>query len=266
MNPWEQRKHDRWERRQERWAQKRACINPMGGMIWGLLLIGGGLLFLLRNLGIVYFENIGQYWPVIPIAIGLGKLISARSGHQVAGALWFLIPGAIFLLRNLRMLPYNVWDFVWPAAIIAIGLSLLLKHLYGPDWWGGGRPEPMPASSGPESPAGSGANWLHAESVFGGVERVITSQEFEGGKVAVVFGGGDIDLRGAATKRTQIVLHADAVFGGIELKVPDSWRVEVRGTGVFGSYEDLTHKPAAADAPTLIVKGGAVFGGVTVRN
>lgn len=265
MNDWDARRQARWERRHERWAQRR-FQNPMGGMIWGLLLIGGGLLFLLRNLGIVYFDNIGQYWPVILIAIGGSKLLTARSGHHVVGALWFFVPGVIFLLRNFSLVPYDVWGFIWPAAIIAVGLSLLLKHLYGPDWYGGGQAEPaMPIADGP-APTGSGANWLYAESVFSGVDRVITSQEFEGGKLSVVFGGAEIDLRGAATKKPVITLQADAVFGGIELKVPDAWNVEVRGSGVFGSYEDYTHKPANPDAPRLIVKGGAVFGGVTVRN
>lgn len=265
MNDWDARRQARWERRHERWAMRRDR-NPAGGLVWGLLLIGGGLLFLLRNLGIVYFDNIGQYWPVILIAIGGSKLISARSGHEVVGGLWIFVPGVIFLLRNFRLVPYDVWSYIWPAAIIAVGLSLLLKHLYGPDWWGGGQPGPMPVAGDGPAPTGSGANWLHAESVFGGVERNVISQDFEGGKVSVVFGGADIDLRGAATKKPEITLQADAVFGGIDLKVPDTWNTEVRGSGVFGSYEDYTHKPAAADAPKLIIRGGAVFGGVTVRN
>ena len=247
-------------RRQER--------NPLQGVVWGLLFIGGGLLFLLRNLGIVYFNNIGQYWPVILLAIGGAKLVAARRGFEGIGALWFIVPGAIFLGRNFGLFPYNVWSYVWPAVIIAVGLSLLLKHLYGPDWWGGGRPpQDMPAAdaAGP-APAGSGGNQLHAETIFSSVERVIASQEFEGGTVSGVFGSADIDLRAAATKKPVITVQADSVFGSIDLKVPSTWQTEVRGSGVFGSYEDYTHKPAAADAPKLIVRGGAVFGGVTVRN
>jgi hypothetical protein len=50
--------------------------------------------------------------------------------------------------------------------------------------------------------------------------------------------------------------------------VPETWEVVIRGTGVFGGYEDKTFPPRSADVkpPRLIVSGGAVFGGVTVRN
>jgi hypothetical protein len=71
-------------------------------------------------------------------------------------------------------------------------------------------------------------------------------------------------------QRPEITLHADAVFGGIDLIVPEAWQVEMRGSGFFGGYEDRTHRPvpnvSGAPHPKLIVKGGAVFGGVTVRN
>jgi predicted membrane protein len=232
--------------------------------MFGLLMIGGGLLFLLRNLGIVYFDNIGAFWPVILIVIGGAKLVSPRGMHDVSSGMIVGGIGILFLLRNLGIIYGNFWGFVWPVALIGIGATMLMKHLNGPDWWTGGRSTTNPAPD-PSVPR-SGENSLFAETVFGGIERNIVSQAFEGGKVSVVFGGADIDLRGAAMQRPEIVFHADAVFGGIDLKVPDTWQVDVRGTGVFGSYENQTHAPASANAPKLIVKGGAVFGGVTVRN
>jgi predicted membrane protein len=53
----------------------------------------------------------------------------------------------------------------------------------------------------------------------------------------MVFGGAEIDLRSAGTKREEITIKADAVFGGIELWVPAHWQTTVRGTGVFGSFD-----------------------------
>ena len=64
------------ERRQARGAQwGNACggSNMAGGLIMGLVVIAVGVLFLLRNVGIVYFEDIWQFWPVILIAIGISK-------------------------------------------------------------------------------------------------------------------------------------------------------------------------------------------------
>ncbi|MEO8100363.1 MAG: DUF5668 domain-containing protein [Acidobacteriota bacterium] len=266
---WEARRQERWARRQQRWEQRRSGTgpNPMGGILFGLLLIGGGLLFLLRNLGIVYFDNIWDYWPVILIVIGGSKLASPRGTHEVASGLIVGGLGVLFLLRNLGIIYGNVWGFIWPAFFIAIGLSLLFRNMYGPDWWTGGT-SGAPASSGLNADF-STADRLTVDAIFGGVNRKIVSQAFDGGRISVVFGGAEIDLRGAAMQKPEIVIHADAVFGGVDLKVPDHWQVEVRGSGIFGGYDDKTHRPAqpaAGLAPKLIVKGGAVFGGVTVRN
>lgn len=256
----EQRRQERWDRR-----QMRAYHNPMSGAIWGLALIGIGGLFLLRNMGILYFDNIWQYWPVILIALGVSKLIAG--GHFVIPGAVLTVIGSIFLLRNLDIID-NVGSYLWPAILIATGAAMLMRHIYGPDWFGGGHPGD-PSAPGIYDSSGSDARKLRLDVVFGGMNRKFVSQEFEGGKISVLFGGADIDLRGANTQQPEITINADAVFGGIDLKVPDTWLVDVRGSGVFGGYEDQTHHPAqtgAARPPKLIVKGGAVFGGVSVRN
>jgi hypothetical protein len=58
------------------------------------------------------------------------------------------------------------------------------------------------------------------------------------------------------------------MFGGIDIRVPETWAVTVRGTGVFGGYEDKTIEPRPTDPkpPHLIITGVALFGGVTVKN
>jgi hypothetical protein len=41
----------------------------------------------------------------------------------------------------------------------------------------------------------------------------------------------------------------------------------VRGAGVFGGFADHTiHPPSSPDMKRLIVRGAAVFGGVTFKN
>ncbi len=269
----EERHRARMERRQERWADRRDYGGSnAGGMLFALIIIAAGVMFLLRNLGILYFDSIWQFWPVILIALGVSKL--ASSGHPSS-----LIPGVIltgigtvFLLQTLDIITGDMWRYLWPGILIAVGAMMLARHL---DW--NLPPGPAEAPSQPGQPGqpgqappmgGSGANRLHIETVFGGDRRRIVSQDFEGGKISTVFGGVEIDLRDAATTRREIVLHADAVFGGVELTVPETWNVEVRGAGVFGGYLDKTYRSHQTDpnAPRLIVKGGAVFGSVIVRN
>jgi len=286
---WEQKNQERMERhrlrmerRQARWAQgSNACGGPnaTGGMIIGLIVIAVGVLFLLKNAGVLYFDDIWQYWPVILIVVGLSKLANTHSASQVTSGLIIGGIGTIFLLKNLGYIYGDIWAYFWPGILIAVGLSILVKHLEGrgqePD-----SGQPPPGSANP-IPPGSGftasgfrasssrSNVLHIENVFSGTRQKIESQDFEGGKIAVVFGGAEIDLRNAVTKREEISIKAEAIFGGIELWVPANWQTIVRGSAVFGSFEDKTFPAApgaSGKAPRLVITGGAVFGSVIVKN
>jgi cell wall-active antibiotic response 4TMS protein YvqF len=277
---WDQRRRERWERRHERWRNPHGGPNAFGGMIFGLMIVAAGVLFLLRNIGIFYFEGIWDFWPVILIVIGISKLANPQKASSVISGLMIGGLGAVFLLKNLGYLDGDVWQYVWPGVVIAVGLSILVQNLESHDRARSQAPaSPGQASSFPGAPAftastssstsTSAANYLHVECMFSGTRRKIETQDFEGGKVTVVFGGAEIDLRSAETKREEITIKAEAVFGGIELWVPAHWKVILRGSAVGGNFEDKTFPPAAgapANAPRLIVTGAAVFGGVVVKN
>ena len=53
-----------------------------GGLVWPVILIGAGVIFLLNNLGVLswgVWETLWRLWPVLLIAIGLDILIGRRS-------------------------------------------------------------------------------------------------------------------------------------------------------------------------------------------
>jgi hypothetical protein len=84
---------------------------------------------LLRNMGSLtgpVWENVLSFWPVILIAIGLDSLYR-REG--TAGAVFWIGLGTVFLLSNLGLFAWNVWDVIlnlWPVLLIAIGLDLAI--------------------------------------------------------------------------------------------------------------------------------------------
>lgn len=41
--------------------------------------------------------------------------------------LMVLIVGIVFLLQNLGYIGGNVWNIIWPAIIIIVGLSMVMK-------------------------------------------------------------------------------------------------------------------------------------------
>jgi hypothetical protein len=265
--------HQQWRAQRAAW---RGQHPSHGHLIAGAILLIVGVVFLLTNLGVFYAEDVRKYWPVLLILVGVTN-VAFRSRRQFGGAhsaLWggaFMVIGGLLLAQNFGYIHGDMWQVIWPVFLIFLGISFLFRSR-----WRGIIPPGVPgvagdwpSSPGPNTP-GDHANVLNETTVFGGINRRIDSQDFEGGHLSSVFGGIEIDLRKANTKKDEIVIEADAVFGGIELLVPETWRVTVKGAGVFGGYDDQTHPSPTASGdekrPHLIVTGSAVFGGVSVKN
>jgi LiaF transmembrane domain len=220
-----------------------------------IILIGIGVIFLVHNLHLLYFQDVLRYWPGILIAVGLVKLVDSASNEgRIAGGVLAAV-GGIFMLQSLGYLTVGIFD-LWPLFLIAVGVWLLVKRTIS---W------PLMSDASANMKPGR----ISESAVFGGGKRNIVDPDFRGGKVDAVFGGFEIDLRRSAIVGDCAEMEVNAVFGGVEIRVPEHWRVEVRGTGVFGGYSDETRQPSPAEYPVikrLIVKGGAVFGGVVVKN
>jgi len=56
-------------------------------------------------------------------------LILAKTTGSRAMFVGFVILalGVFFLLKNLDVISGDIWDYLWPAAIIALGISILFK-------------------------------------------------------------------------------------------------------------------------------------------
>jgi len=233
------------------------------GVIFAVILIALGVLLFLDNIGLFRFRDIWQFWPVVPIALGVAKLFDSKGvASQVWAAMWILA-GAAFLLDNLHIWHMN-WGTIWPLALVAFGVTMLVNAL--------DRHQRTPVGPVAGSSEGTTSDkTLREWATFGGSKRRVDTQDFQGGEMVAVFGGIEIDLRRAviAPGSKEVVIDANATFGGIELRVPENWIVTMRGIGVFGGYEDKTIPPREQDhatAPRLVIKGYAVFGGVSVQN
>lgn len=221
-----------------------------GRIFWGLLLIVLGGLFLLDQMDRIDFGDlIGRYWPVVFIILGFSILLS-NNFRNVGSGLFFIAFGAFFLLVRLRVFDRMVWSYLWPLAIIGVGVWILIRPAWHPDR---------------KKADGTAADDLDINQVFSGSSRRIESQSFRGGKADVVFGSIELDLRGARLAEGQATLVLSAVFGSVEVFVPRDWQVVLEGSPVLGSIES---RKAISDIPktqTLTIKGSAVFGSIEVK-
>jgi predicted membrane protein len=231
---------------------------------WGLF-SGGiialiGLLILLDNMGIPLLSHLYRFWPMILILLGVWNL--ARQSGRVFGGVMVIL-GILFQLDTLGIAHFS-WGEMWPLAIIGAGVLVMWSSLKA-------RKVSRVVSSGLGESETDPRTTLNEMAIFGGIERRITSQDFQGGYIHAVFGGVELDLRDAKMQQDQANLEINAVFGGVEIRVPDDWQVVSRGQAIFGGFVDETknyrpENPAELKRKALILTGAAVFGGVEIKN
>lgn len=101
--------------------------------------------------------------------------------------------------------------------------------------------------------------------VFGGVERKGRWRMRRRTKAVAVFGGMDLDLRDAVFESPVVEIDGFWCFGGLDIKVPAGMEVQDQTAGVFGGTDVRDLGDPVPGAPTLVIKGMTLFGGVSVR-
>lgn len=225
--------------------RRRSGGQAVAGLL--LILVGAGL-FVQANFG-VRAREIWQYWPVLPLVIGLVKLAFGQSqGERVIGfiaALW----GSSQLSKLLGYWSPDSLD-VLAGALIAGGASFVYRGLVG-------RREPDPRETA--------ADWISAISVLSGVKRTSNAQDFRGGDLTALMGGCEIDLR-RASMSAPASFDVFVLWGGIEIRVPDDWTVDLRGQPIMGGFVDSTRPPALATEKRLVIRGVVLMGGLEIKN
>jgi predicted membrane protein len=230
----------------------RRSRSQASGYVFGTIVILAGTVMLLSTMGLIDARSFWDYIPLVLVVLGITKVVDGfRTTSILFGAAMAAV-GTLWFLDNIDVLNFNK-RILFPSFIIALGFVFLLRTFE--------RERITRSGTGVKS-----ENEVSLWTMFGGIKRVVTSPDFRGGDAFAMFGGIELDLRRAALVDGAVV-DASVVFGGVEIKVPESWNVDVKGVAILGGFEDKTLHPAPGQmSPTLIVTGLALFGGVTVQN
>ncbi|GJQ62064.1 MAG: membrane protein [Melioribacteraceae bacterium] len=221
-------------------------------LIFGLILVILGGLFLIENFGFFNFEipwiirdNIFS-WKTILITIGIVIVSSSKNR----------MPGYIMIaLGLLGFLPE-----LWPLLLIALGLYIMFRRS---DIFSSNKNNSF------ESPDYNGDDYLNDVAVFGGGSKRFHSQNFSGGKLTAIFGGSEIDLRNSHLANGSHSIDILAIFGGTTIIVPYDWNVRVDVIPILGGFSDKRLKDPNkdyTDEKVLTIKGVVIFGGGEVKN
>jgi hypothetical protein len=127
------RPHDEKEEEKEEEKRRR---DPVGGVVWALILIWAGLVLLADNLGMLramfpWRVEFMEAWPYIFLGAGvlvfLGiavRLLVPTYRRPIGGD---IILGVVFIAVGLGW--WVGWEIVGPVAVIGVGLAILVGGL-----------------------------------------------------------------------------------------------------------------------------------------
>lgn len=246
----------------------------------GLIIIGVGLVFLLKNFGVFIPDWIFS-WHTLLIIIGL--LIGYKRNFNGPGWIIMVLVGVFFTAR--AIVDFDISKYYFALIFIALGLMLIFKpkrsaidrnNRCKARWKGRMRRKyaamgdwnmPGDAEAGSEYVDIDKNDILDSLSIFGGNQQKVYSKNFKGGDIIAVFGGSDINLTQADFEGV-IKLDVVAIFGGVKIVIPPGWEVKSEVTAIFGGIDDKRTLGLTPSEPrkVLIIEGVAMFGGVDIRN
>lgn len=226
----------------KREARKRD--NPWIRLVIGLAILGFGLIAWLDHLGRIDGDEFLRWWALILIALGVAHLINKQ---WIGAIIWFVF--GLAFMPPLPFLPsFHLSQLLglWPLLISAGGVTLIYQAL----------------NPGAKDLGSQGS--FRAFAWMGGSGRKVSAANFVGGDAIVVMGAAEINLVDAKIV-SEAVIDVLAFWGGIEIHVPHGWRIENHVLAILGGVVDKTDGNAPAGAPTLILRGSAIMGGVEIR-
>ena len=117
--------------------------DPLGSLMWALILIWAGLVYMAANLG--YLDQVLKQTTDITGISGIAKGLSAWSIVLIGAGVIFLIEALIrslvpeyrkpisgtiifaIILIGFGLGDLISWDFIWPTILIVLGLSIILR-------------------------------------------------------------------------------------------------------------------------------------------
>ncbi|MBV8549774.1 MAG: hypothetical protein JOY54_00635 [Acidobacteriaceae bacterium] len=228
-----------------------------------IFLIAAGVLLFLNSLGWLPVRNIWDFWPLIFVWMGLGRLLNAHEPAGRAFGIFFVCVGALILLFTLHVLSITTRNDSWAPALlfILLGFALLFKTLE--------RNARGQRSIGLPISGRYSVDRVDDTAILGAIKRKLDTAKFEGGTITSFMGSVEIDLRRAqidsATRSATIEVLAS--FASVKMRIPETWRLDIHGVGIFGVFEDKTISPnTGPDAPVLVVTGYSAFSSVEFEN
>jgi predicted membrane protein len=265
-----------------------------GKVLIGMVLLFIGGVLMLRQF--TYFDIPGWIWGAGTWLIIWGLWSGAR--HNFHNSSWIVLVGlGVAFMLNDAIPDLHIGHLIWPAAIILVGVWIIMKRNHTWDkgkwerkwdkekwekeWtekWDARYHTAIPSEGDPANatadpnvppvpPKITSDDFLDATSIFGGVKKTVLSKNFRGGDITNIFGGSEIDLT-MADINGKVIIDITQLFGGTKIIVPPHWQVVSNLSAVFAGVDDKRlRKPGSGDNnKILVLEGISIFAGIEIRS
>lgn len=270
---WDERA-DRWEERANRWEERwemKMEHRSRHGHIWtGIFIILIGVAALIK-VAVPEAPHWIFSWQMF--LVGLGFFIGFKHGFRGASWLILISIGGLFLFKEIYP-SISFGRYVWPAALILVGLFFILAPRRRSSWQACMNEKKKQAEQAGIEDAtiidesfDSKEDFVDITSIFGGTKKNIISKNFKGGDLVNIFGGTELNLTRSDFKGT-VELEITNIFGGTTLIIPADWSVRTDAVTVFGGSEDKRNVQNATGVPDklIVIKGTIFFGGIQIKS
>ncbi|MCD6346798.1 MAG: hypothetical protein J7L96_05190 [Bacteroidales bacterium] len=236
--------------------EKQFRRNSNSRTTWGLLLVLLGAVLMARVFNIFPYRvwDVIWSWQMILIVVGLFSLVNNQS--KFIGIVLISL-GVFFLVDDYWYFPEYLRKAFWPAVLILFGGYLILS------------PPKFLDRRHRKSADEDDRDFIDEVSIFGGGEKIVTSNQFKGGRITSIFGGSKINMMNSGLAVGSNILDTFSLFGGTTLIVPASWTVKMEVVSIFGGFSDKRERMPNLvfdQEKVLVIKGVAIFGGGEVKS
>jgi predicted membrane protein len=227
-------------------------------LLIGILLIVAGLILMVKKSTILpepldhFIDDIIFSWQMLLVAIGVITLIG--SDNKTPGIVMVAV-GGFFLIPELFTDFFRSFNFFWPALFIVIGVVLLMNS--------------NRLGKKLNFSTSNKADYIDYTNIFSGAERQLITDNFQGGKITSIFGGGEVDLTRSSLSAGENIIEITCIFGGTTIIVPESWNVILDVTPILGGFSDarkLRGDVIKDNTRSLTIRGTVIFGGGELKS
>lgn len=239
------------------------------GYLIAILFIIVGILFLLRNLGVIDPSLLGLIvsWPMLLVVWGIFTIFHR---HPVGGMILVGV-GVYFLFPQLNWITNDFLRVYWPLALIILGLIIMLKrkdsictkkqkHPFD-------RPPFGHRRSNDEINYETDNGFVSVNATFNSVRHIVLDPVFKGADIDVSFGNVILDLKKTTLEADETIINVDSSFSGVVIYVPKGWLVRLKVGSFLAGCQDMRDLTEATDMThTLYICGDLSFSGLELRD